>query len=72
VTAPDDYRAGFRTQREEVEDARLPVDGSLPDWLTGDLVGNGPGLFEEQLDRVTAVVGQRRVCVKLDRQHARG
>ena len=46
MTAPDDYRAGFRTQREEIDDARLPVDGSFPDWLTGDLVGNGPGLFE--------------------------
>jgi len=37
---------GFRTQREEVDDAWLPVDGSFPDWLTGDLVGNGPGQFE--------------------------
>jgi len=37
---------GFRTQREEVDDARLSVDGSFPDWLTGDLVGNGPGQFE--------------------------
>ena len=46
MTTPDDYRAGFRTQREEVDDVRLPVDGSFPDWLTGDLVGNGPGQFE--------------------------
>ncbi|QAU11987.1 carotenoid oxygenase family protein [Halorubrum sp. BOL3-1] len=46
MTTPADYRAGFRTQREEVDDTRLPVDGSFPDWLTGDLVGNGPGQFE--------------------------
>ena len=46
MTTPDDYRAGFRTQREEVDDVRLPVEGSFPDWLTGDLVGNGPGMFE--------------------------
>ncbi|WP_423995238.1 carotenoid oxygenase family protein [Halorubrum trapanicum] len=41
-----DYRAGFRTQTEEIENERLPVDGAFPAWLTGDLVGNGPGRFE--------------------------
>lgn len=46
MNAPTDYRAGLRTQREELENERLPVDGSFPDWLTGDLVGNGPGQFE--------------------------
>ncbi|MDZ5811469.1 carotenoid oxygenase family protein [Halorubrum sp. AD140] len=46
MTTPSDHRAGFRTQREEIENERLPVDGSFPDWLVGDLIGNGPGQFE--------------------------
>ena len=46
MDASADYRAGFRTQREEVTNERLPVDGAFPDWLAGDLVGNGPGAFE--------------------------
>jgi carotenoid cleavage dioxygenase-like enzyme len=46
MTAPADYRAGFRTQDEEVEGERLPIDGEFPDWLAGDLIGNGPGQFE--------------------------
>ncbi len=40
------YRAGFRTQREEVRDRELPVEGSFPGWLRGDYVANGPGQFE--------------------------
>jgi carotenoid cleavage dioxygenase-like enzyme len=40
------YRAGFRTQRAEVRDRRLPVEGSIPDWLRGVYVANGPGEFE--------------------------
>jgi len=49
-TAGDDgeygYRAGFRTQREEVTDERLPVEGTIPAWLRGDYLANGPGQFE--------------------------
>ena len=41
-----DHRAGLRTQREEIDDTRLPVSGAFPDWLSGDLIGNGPGQFE--------------------------
>ena len=41
-----DYRAGFRTQTEELENVRLPIEGSFPEWLRGDLIGNGPGRFE--------------------------
>jgi len=44
VTVP--HRRGFETQREEVRDQRLPVEGDLPTWLTGRYVGNGPGQFE--------------------------
>jgi len=40
------YRAGFRTQDEEVQNVQLDVEGVFPDWLRGDLVGNGPGQFE--------------------------
>ncbi len=40
------YRAGFRTQREEVTDERLPVEGAIPEWLRGDYLANGPGQFE--------------------------
>lgn len=46
MTDTADYRAGFRTQSEEVEETRVPVDGAFPEWLTGDLIGNGPGQFE--------------------------
>ena len=35
---------GFHSLHEEAAET-LPVDGSLPDWLTGSLVRNGPGAF---------------------------
>ena len=35
----------FEDAPEEVADARLAVDGSLPVWLEGTLVRNGPGQF---------------------------
>ena len=41
-----DYRPGFETQREELRDERLPVEGSLPAWLRGRYLQNGPGQFE--------------------------
>lgn len=36
----------FRTLREEVRDRSLPVDGTVPAWLDGALVRNGPAHFE--------------------------
>jgi carotenoid cleavage dioxygenase-like enzyme len=39
------YELGFRSLDEEVSDCRLPVEGSVPDWLSGALVRNGPGSF---------------------------
>jgi carotenoid cleavage dioxygenase-like enzyme len=36
---------GFHSLTDEVV-AELPVDGSVPDWLSGSLVRNGPGAFE--------------------------
>ena len=41
-----DYRPGFETQRKELRDERLPVEGSLPAWLRGRYLQNGPGQFE--------------------------
>jgi carotenoid cleavage dioxygenase-like enzyme len=46
------YAVGYRSQTEEVSDRRLPVTGSIPAWLSGSLVRNGPAVFE---------VGARRV-----------
>ena len=40
------WRAGFETQREELAGEPLPVEGSLPDWLSGTYLINGPGEFE--------------------------
>lgn len=37
--------AGLRTQTEETT-ADLPVEGTLPGWLTGTYLVNGPGAFE--------------------------
>jgi carotenoid cleavage dioxygenase-like enzyme len=41
-----DWRAALRTLRTECRDCRLPVEGSLPAWLSGTLLRNGPGQFE--------------------------
>ena len=40
------HALGFTTQEEERQIDRLPLTGSLPDWLRGTLVCNGPGRFE--------------------------
>lgn len=39
-----DYRLGFR-DGEEYEATELPVEGDLPEWLSGVLLRNGPGRF---------------------------
>ncbi len=43
---------GFRSLTEEVSDRSLPVHGTVPDWLDGTLVRNGPARFEVGGDRV--------------------
>jgi carotenoid cleavage dioxygenase-like enzyme len=44
--AVSDYRAGLRTFPDDGETtATLDVEGSLPDWLDGTLIRNGPGQF---------------------------
>ncbi|ODR80543.1 beta-carotene 15,15'-monooxygenase [Haladaptatus sp. W1] len=40
------WRAGFRTQCEELHDVALDVEGTLPGWLDGEFISNGPGQFE--------------------------
>lgn len=40
-------QAGFETLDNEVSADGLAVDGSLPPWLSGSLLRNGPALFED-------------------------
>ena len=44
--ATEAYELGFQTLEEEVSNRALPVDGSVPAWLSGALIRNGPGRFE--------------------------
>ena len=54
VAAPTttDHRLGFRSLHDEIAVDALPVEGSVPSWLRGTLVRNGPANYE---------VGDRRV-----------
>lgn len=45
------WRGGFETQREE-RTATLPVTGTLPAWLSGTYLLNGPGQFEVDGERL--------------------
>lgn len=40
------WRSGLTTQREEVRDVEVPVEGTLPEWLEGTFISNGSGQFE--------------------------
>jgi beta,beta-carotene 9',10'-dioxygenase len=40
------YSKGLETLDAEVELDSLPVDGSIPEWLAGTLLRNGPAKFE--------------------------
>lgn len=40
------FRKGFETQAEEISVDDLSVEGTLPDWLEGTYVRNGPGRFD--------------------------
>jgi carotenoid cleavage dioxygenase-like enzyme len=40
------WRAGVETQSEEVDAVELTVEGTLPEWLEGTFISNGPGQFE--------------------------
>jgi len=43
---PSDHRLGFTSLEDELDDVGLPVSGSIPGWLEGTLLRNGPGRFE--------------------------
>ncbi len=40
------YAIGFSSLNQEVAIARLPLEGRLPEWLTGTLMRTGPAKFE--------------------------
>ncbi|MBI4208099.1 MAG: carotenoid oxygenase family protein [Deltaproteobacteria bacterium] len=40
------YSLGFRTLENEVLLDSLPVEGKIPEWISGTLVRNGPARFE--------------------------
>ncbi|MBE9079233.1 carotenoid oxygenase family protein [Romeria aff. gracilis LEGE 07310] len=40
------YHIGFETLDQEVTDVDLKLQGTLPDWLTGNLLRTGPAKFE--------------------------
>jgi len=48
----DSRGPGFRSLESEYDDYRPEVEGSIPTWLSGTLLRNGPGRFE---------AGERRV-----------
>ncbi|EMA46564.1 carotenoid oxygenase family protein [Halobiforma nitratireducens] len=47
------YELGFGTVDTEYADRRLPVEGTVPSWLSGALIRNGPGRFEFGGERAT-------------------
>jgi len=40
------FMPGFQSLDTELRDHELPVEGSVPEWLSGTLLRNGPGKFE--------------------------
>src|SRR5258707_971308 len=40
------YMTGFTTLKEEITCDSLPISGSVPTWLVGSLLRNGPAQFE--------------------------
>jgi carotenoid cleavage dioxygenase-like enzyme len=45
------YLSGFQTLAAEISLPALPVQGSIPEWLTGTLLRVGPGRYEWGPDR---------------------
>ena len=41
-----DYGLGFETLESEISLDSLPVEGSIPEWLAGTLIRNGPAKYE--------------------------
>lgn len=40
------FQAGLQSQHNEIQVERLPTEGTIPAWLQGTLVRNGPAQFE--------------------------
>jgi carotenoid cleavage dioxygenase-like enzyme len=51
ATTVHDYRLGFTTLDRETSVDALPVEGTVPAWLSGTLLRNGPARFEVGPDR---------------------
>jgi carotenoid cleavage dioxygenase-like enzyme len=47
------HAPGFRSVDTEYRDHQLPIEGTIPSWLSGTLLRNGPGRFEAGGERVT-------------------
>jgi carotenoid cleavage dioxygenase-like enzyme len=45
------YRLGFTSLDREIDAAALPLEGTLPPWLAGSLLRNGPARFEAGAQR---------------------
>ena len=52
MTTRSPYELGFRSVEREYSDRPLDVEGTIPPWLSGALVRNGPGRFEVGGERV--------------------
>ena len=52
MTEPTDPGPGFRSIESEYDDYHPEVEGSIPGWLSGTLIRNGPGRFEAGDNRV--------------------
>jgi len=44
------YAAGFKSLKREATVGALPVEGAMPQWLSGTLIRNGPAQFEVGTD----------------------
>jgi len=49
----DAFGPGFRTVEREYRDHEPRVEGSIPEWLSGALIRNGPGRFEVGGERLS-------------------
>ena len=47
------YDLGFRTVEREYTDRSLRIEGTVPEWIDGALIRNGPGKFEFGGERAT-------------------
>jgi len=52
LLVPARFELGFESLESEVENLELDLQGSIPEWLDGTLVRNGPAKFEVGGERV--------------------